>query len=170
MLFLVLEKFRRREISPRSERENIFFALLFAFGTVYFFTAVEGTTWFAHHVVAAALLTLYMLFAVDAEKPALAGLMMGFMFLTRPHVILASLFFGLEAIRVTCNEHGDGGASRSHRSDVEARRQAGVREARGALLGSDPRAWRSRPGTTTRAGRASPTAFGHVYSRSRRRA
>lgn len=103
-LFLVLEKFRRKEISSRSERENIFLSLLYAFGTVYFFTAVEGTTWFAHHIVAAALLAIYMLFAIDAEKPWLCGLMMGFMFLTRPHVILASLFFGLEAIRVSCKE------------------------------------------------------------------
>ena len=84
VLFLVLEKLRRKGDSTRSERVNVFFALLFAFGTVYFFTAVEGTTWFAHHVVAAALLAIYMLFAIDAERPWVCGAMMGFhVFLTR---------------------------------------------------------------------------------------
>ncbi|HSQ68039.1 MAG TPA: hypothetical protein VLM85_32740 [Polyangiaceae bacterium] len=104
VLFLVLEKLRRRGISLRSERENVFLALLFAFGTVYFFTAVEGTTWFAHHIVAAALLAIYLLYAIDAEKPWLCGLMIGFIFLTRPHVLLTSAFFALEAIRVSCKD------------------------------------------------------------------
>ncbi|MEO8797568.1 MAG: hypothetical protein ABI551_06765, partial [Polyangiaceae bacterium] len=104
ILFLILEKLRRTARSIRSEKENLVLSFVFAFGTVYFFTAVEGTTWFAHHIVAAALLAIYMLYAIDAEKPWVAGLMMGFMFLTRPHVILASAFFALEAIRVSCKE------------------------------------------------------------------
>jgi hypothetical protein len=104
VLFLVLEKLRRRKISVRSERENLFLALLFSFGTVYFFTAVEGTTWFAHHVVAAALLAIYVLFAIDANKPWLCGAMMGCVFLTRPHVVLSSVFFVLEAVRIHCKD------------------------------------------------------------------
>ena len=43
ILFLVLEKLRRSRVSPRTERENLVLSLLFAFGTVYFFTSVEGT-------------------------------------------------------------------------------------------------------------------------------
>lgn len=100
ILFLVLEKLRRTQRTERREWENIFLSLLFAFGTVYFFTAVEGTVWFAAHVVAVGLLALYMLFALDAEKPLLAGLMMGFLFGTRPQCLLASVLFVFEAIRV----------------------------------------------------------------------
>src|SRR5581483_5885338 len=100
ILFLVLEKLRRTQRIERREWENIFFSLLFAFGTVYFFTAVEGTVWFAAHVVAVGLLALYMLFALDAERPLLAGLMMGFLFGTRPQCLLASVLFVFEAIRV----------------------------------------------------------------------
>ena len=51
VLFLVLEKMRRTGRSVRTEYENVFLAVLFAFGTVYFFTAVQGTVWFAAHVV-----------------------------------------------------------------------------------------------------------------------
>ena len=77
LLFLVLEKLRRTGKSLRSETENILLSLLFAFGTVYFFTAVEGTVWFAAHVVAAALVSGYLLCSLDAERPVLAGLLIG---------------------------------------------------------------------------------------------
>ena len=102
VLFLVLEKLRRTGRSPRSEAANALLSLLFAFGTVYFFTAVEGTVWFAAHVVAVSLLGLYLLFALDAERPLLAGVMMACIFFTRPHVLLVSALFALEAIRVSC--------------------------------------------------------------------
>jgi hypothetical protein len=100
-LFLVLEKLRRTERSPRTERQNLVLSMIFAFGTVYFFTAVEGTVWFAAMVVAAALLALYALWAIDAERPLLAGCMMGCLYLTRSSVLLASVLFGAEALRVS---------------------------------------------------------------------
>ncbi len=166
VLFLVLEKLRRKSDSARSERENIFFALLYAFGTVYFFTAVEGTTWFAHHIVAAALLAIYMLFAIDAERPWLAGLMMGFMFLTRPHVVLASLVFGLEAIRVSCK---DGLVTEGRLIERIEKTWARVDKPafmRRVVMFSVPilacmafASWLN----VSRWGRLSPTAFGHEY-------
>jgi hypothetical protein len=166
VLFLVLEKLRRKSISTRSEKENVFFALLFAFGTVYFFTAVEGTTWFAHHVIAAALLVLYLLYAIDAEKPWVAGLMMGFMFLTRPHVLLASVFFGLEAIRVSCKEGLVTEGSLLERAEATWRRVDKPAFFRRVVAFSIPilacmaiASWMN----FTRWGRPSPTAFGHEY-------
>ena len=103
-LFLVLEKLRRTGRSERSERINAAFAFLFAFGTVYFFTAVEGTVWFAAHVVGTALLTGYLLVALDAEFPLLAGLILACAWMTRPPTLLAAPLFALEAIRVSCKE------------------------------------------------------------------
>jgi hypothetical protein len=99
-LFLVLEKLRRSGISPRTEFQNVVLSLLYAFGTVYFFTAVEGTVWFAALVVAAALSAFYVLAALDAERPLLAGSMMACAYLTRPEVILMSPLFAMEAARV----------------------------------------------------------------------
>jgi hypothetical protein len=104
-LFLLLEKLRRTGRSVRTELENAVLALLFAFGSVYFFTAVEGTVWFAALVVGAALVSFYALFALDAERPLLAGTMMAFAFATRPPILLAAPFFALEAVRV-CTKDG----------------------------------------------------------------
>lgn len=100
VLFLVLEKLRRTERSTRSEVDNVRLAALFAFGTVYFFTAVQGTVWYAAHVVGVGLAALFVLFALDAERPALAGAMLGCMFLTRPTTALTGVFFAFEAVRV----------------------------------------------------------------------
>ncbi len=100
-LILALEKLRRTGRSPRSEGQNLALALLFAFGTVYFFSAVEGTVWFAALVVAAAASALYTLFALDAERPLLAGTMMACIYLSRPTGIWMSLLFALEALRVS---------------------------------------------------------------------
>src|SRR5258708_6151676 len=67
-LLLVLEKLRRTGRSPRTELQNVALSLLFAFGTVYFFTAVEGTVWYAAMVIGAALSALYTLWALDALR------------------------------------------------------------------------------------------------------
>jgi hypothetical protein len=104
VLFLALEKLRRTGRSGRAEGENYILALLFAFGTVYFFSAEQGTVWFAAHVVGAALAALYLLFALDAERPALAGLMLGLGFATRTPLLFAFPLFLLEAARVSLPE------------------------------------------------------------------
>ncbi len=104
VLFLVLEKLRRMRESRRSERQNVVLSLLFAFGTVYFFSAVQGTVWYAAHAVAAALAALYLLFALDAERPLLAGVVLGLGFLTRAPLILGAPLLLFELYRV----HGAG--------------------------------------------------------------
>lgn len=101
VLFLVLEKLRRTERSERSEIDNVRLALLFAFGTVYFFTAVQGTVWYAAHVVGVGLAALFVLTSLDAEKPVLAGLLLGLMFMTRVTTSLLAVFFLFEAIRIS---------------------------------------------------------------------
>jgi hypothetical protein len=100
VMFLALEKLRRTTRSERTEVENVRLALLFAFGTVYFFTAVQGTVWYAAHVVGIGLAALFLLFSLDAERPVLAGAMLGCMFLTRVTTSLLGVFFVLELVRV----------------------------------------------------------------------
>jgi hypothetical protein len=87
-------------LTQRSTRYSVLISLLFAFGSVYFFTAEQGTVWFAAHVVGAGLAALYVLFALDAERPVLAGLMLGLGFLTRAPLIYAVPLFAFEALRV----------------------------------------------------------------------
>jgi hypothetical protein len=100
-IFLMLEKLRRLGHADTGERTNVALALLFAFGTVYFFTAEQGTVWFAAHVVGVALESLFLLFAIGAERPVLAGLCIALAFNTRTPMLPASLFLGLEAVRTS---------------------------------------------------------------------
>ena len=100
VLFLALEKLRRSGHSQRSSTTNAALAILFAFGTVYYFSAVQGTVWFAAHVVGVGLSALYLLFTIDASRPALAGLMIAFGFWTRSPLLFAVPLFAFEALRV----------------------------------------------------------------------
>ncbi len=100
-LFLVLEKLTQSGESKRSEIENLVVSGLFCFGSVYFFCSVQGSVWFAAHVVAAVLTALYLLFALRAERPLLAGLCLGLGFATRAPLLFAAPLFVFEALRVT---------------------------------------------------------------------
>jgi len=106
LLFLVLEKLGEQGRSCWGERFNAALSLVFAFGTVYFFSAVQGTVWFAAHVIGVGLAAAYLLVAIDAERPWLAGLLCACGWATRPTLLLTSIFFGLEALRVCCTDKG----------------------------------------------------------------
>lgn len=107
-LFLALERLRRSGRSTSDVKVNVGLALLFAFGTVYFFTAEQGTVWYAAHVVAVALGALYLLWSVDAAHPWLAGVALGLGFLTRPPLVFAFPLFVAEVWRVTGPDPGSG--------------------------------------------------------------
>lgn len=101
VLWLVLEKLRRTGKSGRTETTGLWLTLLFAFGTVYWFTAEQGTVWFAAHVVGVLLSALYVLFSIDAEHPIWAGIMLGCAWLTRTPMLLLGVVFAAEALRVS---------------------------------------------------------------------
>ena len=100
-LYVLLRDLSERGASGRTPRENLTLTAMFAFGTVFFFVAVQGTVWFAAHVVASTLLPLYLLFALEGRRPALAGLVLGCIFMTRPTMSLLALVFLIELLR-TC--------------------------------------------------------------------
>jgi hypothetical protein len=101
LFFLALERLTDAGLSLRSERENIGLAGLLGLGTVYFFTAVQGTVWFGAHVVAVALAALYLLASIEASSPILAGIALSLGFCTRTPLAYAFPFFVYEAMRVT---------------------------------------------------------------------
>ena len=100
-LFLGLEKLSRMRESSLGDLSNALLALIFAFGTVYFFTAEQGTVWFAALVVAVAASAIYLLCALEAERPWIAGAMIGVMLVSRPHMIASGLLFVCELVRTT---------------------------------------------------------------------
>lgn len=101
LLYVLLRKLREDGTSDRSARDDLLLVAVFAFGSVYFSTAVQGSVWFAAHVVASALLVLFLLFGIGARRPFWAGVMLGLCFLTRPSTYPFALFFLLEAMRVS---------------------------------------------------------------------
>ena len=105
-LFLVLRLVRESGRSGRTLRDDLLVTALFAVGSVYFFVSVQGSVWFAAHVVATAASCLYLLFSFEARRPAAAGLMLGFAFLSRPATLLLAPFFALEAIRTSRRASG----------------------------------------------------------------
>jgi len=101
LLYLALDALSRAGRTGRSERENVLLSLLFAFGTVYWFSAVQGTVWFAAHVVGAALAALYLFASVGASHPLIAGLALGLGFATRTPLGFAFPLFLFEAWRAS---------------------------------------------------------------------
>ncbi|WP_437760383.1 hypothetical protein [Sorangium sp. So ce1389] len=99
VLFLALEKLSASRRSRRTEAENVALALLFALGSVYWFSAVQGTVWFAAHVVGVALACVYLYCALDAAHPIAAGLALGLGFATRTPLGFAAPLFLYEALR-----------------------------------------------------------------------
>jgi hypothetical protein len=101
ILFLALERLRRCGRSPRSVGGNLLLALAFAFGTVFYFTAVQGTVWFAAHVVGVALAAGYLFFCLNGTHPFLAGVCLGLASLTRAPLLFAVPLFLFEALRAS---------------------------------------------------------------------
>jgi hypothetical protein len=162
-LFLALEKLRARGYAQRSERDNLWLAFLFAFGTVYFFTAVQGTVWCAGHVVCVGLLCAYLWASIDAARPWLAGGLLGAAFLTRPTMSLSAVFFALEALRVSGAVWPAEGKRRLQRAlehvDTKALLRRTVPFALPIALALALASWMNY----TRFHNASPTAFGHEH-------
>ncbi len=105
-LFLALERMKTLGLSARVSWQNAVLSLCFAFGTVYFFSAEQGTVWYAAHVVAVILTALYLLFSLGAKHPLLAGICLGCGLLSRAPLVFAVPLFALEALRVCGPETG----------------------------------------------------------------
>lgn len=133
LTFLLLEKLRALGRSVRTPAQNVLLALAFGLGSVYFFTAVQGTVWFAAHVVAVALAAAYALLALEARHPWLAGLALGLAFMSRAPLLFAAPFFLLEAF-VLCRRPPQNGAAGEGHASRWSRALAGLRELDGERL------------------------------------
>jgi hypothetical protein len=99
LLFVYLRMLSERGDSQRGTRDNLLLTTLFAFGTVFFFVAVQGTVWFAAQCVASCLLMVFLLAATRARWPLVAGLSMGALVACRPETGLVGLFFIVESLQ-----------------------------------------------------------------------
>lgn len=101
LLFTLLCRLSRRGESERGVAENVLLTLLFGFGTVLFFSAVQGRVWFTAHVVAVAMCLLYVHFSLGARHPILAGVALACAALTRTPMAFLFPLFLFEAWRAT---------------------------------------------------------------------
>lgn len=116
LVFVVLRQLVRLGRSQRALKDDLVLSALFGFGTVYYFSAVQGSVWFAAHVVACVLLALYLLCALQGRYPWAAGLCLGLAFLTRPTTLLLGLIFLVEAWTAQRSRKGPGRASQHYRA------------------------------------------------------
>lgn len=125
-----------------ARRPGVVFALVFAFGTIVWYSAQAGTSWHFAHVVA----TLFMLLAIRAcqldARAALIGLLFGAAVISRLPLILAAPFFFAYV------------ADAAHRGSTDDRTTFG------SLLGVRPRAWDARPSIGRFIELAAPLAAG----------
>jgi len=99
LIFLLLELLVSRKLSTRSRRENVILAILFTFGTVHFFSAIRGQVWFSALILGVSINILYIVCAIGARRPFLAGLAIACGMATRTPIAFASVFFALEIFR-----------------------------------------------------------------------
>ena len=92
---------RRRGDSSRSQVDDLWLTSILGVGSVYYFSSVRGEVWYTAHIVATVLTGLFVLAAFDARFPVLAGICLGAILLTRPHIAAWALFFAYEAWRAT---------------------------------------------------------------------
>ena len=104
LAFVSLRRLTAAGLSRRTPVENLWLALCLAFGTVLFFSAVQGRVWFTAHVVGVALGLGYLYCCVEARHPIGAGLCLGLAAMTRTPMAFLFPLFLLEAWRMTGND------------------------------------------------------------------
>jgi hypothetical protein len=124
LLLLGLRRLSARGDSSRSEEDDLWLTAMFAFGTVYYYTSVVGQVWYTAHVVATVLTALFVLCVLDLRHPILAGLCIGAILLTRPHVAAWAILFLHETWRAR-PPLPDGAPARKWHQDLDWRAIAG---------------------------------------------
>jgi hypothetical protein len=93
LMFLLLERLAVGGLTGRSRRDNLWLTLLFGFGTVHLWCAVLGQVWFTALIVGITFTLAYVICAIDARRPLLAGLFLALAFSTRTPLLFSSIFF-----------------------------------------------------------------------------
>lgn len=99
LLFLLLSLLAGEGRLHRGRRELLLFTAMYGIGTVYFFSAVQGTVWYTAHMVGGVFLLLFCIASLGGRHPMLAGLFLGLAAACRPPMLMAFPFFLYEMLR-----------------------------------------------------------------------
>jgi hypothetical protein len=157
----VLRRLAAAGLSRRSVGDDLWLVATLAFGSVMFFSAVQGKVWYTAHVVGVALALVYAWASIEARHPVIAGLALGAAALTRTAMAFMVLLFLCEAWRI----HGGLAAWRADRGKL-------LRALRGPLVRfAVPIAAFAVAGMAYNHARfGAPTEFGHTYLEVRQQA
>ncbi|HLL24724.1 MAG TPA: hypothetical protein VK427_21475, partial [Kofleriaceae bacterium] len=100
LAFAVLRRLAAAQLSLRTRAEDLWLVAMLAFGSVLFFSSVQGKVWFTAHVVGVALALVYAWASIEARAPVLAGIALGLAALTRTSMAFMFPLFVLEAWRM----------------------------------------------------------------------
>lgn len=95
LIFVLLRRLSRGGRTGRSRNEDLWLTLLFGFGTAHLWCSVLGQVWFTALIMGVTFTLLYILCAIDARRPMLAGLFLGLAFATRTPLVFSAVFFYL---------------------------------------------------------------------------
>ncbi len=125
LALLVLRRLAEAGLSARALREDLWLVAMLAFGSVLFFSSVQGKVWYTAHVVGMVLALVYAWASIEARRPVLAGLALGAAALTRTSMAFMFPLFVLEAWRMAARQAADEhGASASASMNLRAGRAA----------------------------------------------
>lgn len=93
LLYVLLRRVSRGGRSGRSPGDNHWLVILFGFGTSYLWCSIIGQVWFTALIIGTTFTLLYLIFAIDARRPLLAGLFLACAFATRTPLLFAGLVF-----------------------------------------------------------------------------
>jgi len=98
LFFVLLRRLSAQGESTRTQTENLIFTGILGFGTVFFYCAIRGEVWFTAEVMGVGLTSLYVLFALKARRPVIAGICWSMATLTRTPLLFAGIFFVAEVL------------------------------------------------------------------------
>jgi hypothetical protein len=167
LALLALRRLAEAGLSTRSLREDLWLVAALGFGSVLWFSSVQGKVWYTAHVVGVVLALVYAWASIEARRPLIAGLALGAAALTRTPMAFMFPLFVLEAWRMAARQVSDQApvTPASASMNLEAGRAA-MRRAllRPLAVFAAPIAGFAIVGMIYNAARfGSPTEFGHAY-------
>ena len=93
LMFFLLERLAVGGVTGRSRRDNLWLTALFGFGTVHLWCAILGQVWFTALIVGITFTLAYIICAIDARRPLLAGIFLALAFATRTPLVFSAIFF-----------------------------------------------------------------------------
>ena len=107
LVFLLLQALAKRRWIRLPTIDNLGLTLLFSFGCVEWYIAMEGSVWFLSQVCTVTFVLLSLWIAVEFHSPALSGIALALALFGRPHLILVCPLLFAIGIQLSGEERGE---------------------------------------------------------------